>query len=164
MTRSPAFTLIELMITMAIAGIIGGAVVTGAISSSNKKTSQGANVRLEALFLQARDYAKAGKKVSCGTLGGWGVTITGGNTVDLREYCGDITIITPAYVSYSTYVAPSGTTFSSSTPPVIIFMPLGLGVYNLLPGNSTTINTRDSTGATVDTVTVSGVGNIRRGS
>jgi type II secretory pathway pseudopilin PulG len=134
MRLRPAFTLLELMISVAIVIGLTTAAVNSTVASTKKKQIDAAAVRVEAMVLSARDNAISGKKIACSAsnLGGWGVNITTTN-VQLIEYCLDP--LTGNYVANSPYTTYTPHTSVEFIPPTgsnpVIFKPLGQGVVSL---------------------------------
>lgn len=115
-----AFTLIELMVVMALVALMAGSGAAISLSSGRKKAVEGAAENLASAMRQARDYAQAGKKdASCGTvlLDGWQVVVdSSGYTVQGK--CGGTTFGNPKKNFSNGVISTSGSVF---------FNPLSLG-------------------------------------
>lgn len=141
-----AFTLIELMVVMALIALMAGSGAAISLSSGRKKAVEGAAEDLATAMRQARDYVQAGKKdASCAApLDGWQVKVeVDGYTVQGK--CG------------GTYFGNPKKNFSNgvtSTSGSVFFNPLSLGA--VLTGVPFTLSSNSYT----KTVTVTGNGEV----
>lgn len=120
-----AFTLVELLVTITIVTLIAGAGVSTTVQTIQRKNLAQAASKMDEVIVRARDYALAGRKVSCtGTLVGWRVVIGGGAPFyTLQEECSN----------GGPYVHESGAISSDSRITIsgsdsMLFLPLGKGL------------------------------------
>lgn len=137
-----AFTIIELLVVMALIALMAGSGAAISLSAGRKKAVDGAAEDLASAMRQARDYAQAGKKdTSCGVvpLDGWQVVVdSSGYTVQGK--CG------------ATFGNPkknfsNGVTVTAGTGTVL-FNPLSLGT-NLDADLTITLSASGTTPKTV---------------
>lgn len=115
-----AFTLIELMVVMALIAVMAGSGAAISLSAGRKKAVDSAAEDLASAMRQARDYVQAGKKdATCGVvpLDGWQVAVdVDGYTVQGK--CGSTYFGNPKKAFLNGAKSTSGTVF---------FNPLSLG-------------------------------------
>lgn len=124
-----AFTIIELLVVMALIALLAGSGAAISLSSGRKKAVEGAAEDLASAMRQARDYAQAGKKdASCvALLDGWQVVVdSSGYTVQGK--CGGTYFGNPKKNFSNGVSATAGT-------GTVFFNPLSLGTN--ITGNLT---------------------------
>lgn len=140
-----AFTLIEIMIAMAIMVVVATAGIGVSLNTTRRKVLENEKEKLIETLKQARTNALAGKKDSgcTQTLGGWQV-VTLGSSYVLNVVCG-------AVIPVSTVNLPSGISVS---PADVMFIPVTGGTD--LSSNLTITLTGNSN----VTITVTDVGSV----
>lgn len=123
------FTLVELLITIALMAILVSAGTTVTVQSAQRRQVDQAGKDLQGILEQARANALAGKKINCSgtTLGGWGVSIPSANSFTLDEYCGSV-YSSPTKNVVTTKTYPTAITISQPSVFPIIFKTQGQGV------------------------------------
>ncbi len=124
------FTLVELLITIALMAILVSAGTTVTVQSAQRRQVDQAGKDLQGILEQARANALAGKKINCAssTLGGWGVRIPSANSFELNEYCGNIYVVNPPFTTVTTKTYPAAITISQPVEFPIIFKTQGQGI------------------------------------
>lgn len=143
-----AFTIVELMVVMALIALMAGSGAAISLSAGRKKAVDGAAEDLATAMRQARDYVQAGKKdVGCAApLDGWQVVVdSSGYTVQGK--CGGTYFGNPKKIFQNGVT----TTYNGT----VFFNPLSLGTN--ITGNL--IITLRATGAS-NTVTVTQNGEV----
>ncbi len=123
------FTLVELLITIALMAVLVSAGTTVTVKSAQRRQVDQAGKDLQGILEQARANALAGKKINCAasTLGGWGVSIPTTSSFTLDEYCGSV-YSSPTKNVVTTKTYPSAITISQPTEFPIIFKTQGQGI------------------------------------
>lgn len=141
------FTLIEMLIAMAITVVLAAAGTSISLRASRRKAVEVARDKLVSLLQQAKSNSQASNVGTCptGTWKGWQVSVANTSAI-LQLVCAAGTSNT------QTYPYPSGVT--ASPTPTILYKPLGAGT-NLAADTTITL-----TGIVTQDVTVYTTGDI----
>lgn len=163
MRRSPAYTLIEILVGITIIGLIFGFGFVSFREFSRRQALVGISKQIKGDLRLAQELALSGKKpenINCNTpnlLNGYNFRVTSSSSYKVEAACtgNNGTSIEVKNVNLSNEI-----TISNPSPNPIIFKSLGQGTNIVQAGTASIVLTQVGTGTTA-TITVSASGEVR---